>query len=508
LLYIIIFGAVTSLRHYNFQTQTWDMGIFTQIMWNITKGNGAVGTLEFVHNHFAVHMSPILFLLAPGYMAFQSPYFLLIVQTLALALGAWPLFLLARKVLNLGSPNSLGSRTSQKLALTIAIAYLLYPSLNWVNWFDFHPIAFLAPAFLAAFYFAEAGQWRWMSLFLILAASAQEDAVLVVAFFGIYLMIKDAGRPQDVRRRYVGITIFILSTAYFLLATKLIMPYFGGGLLRLDRYAHLGGSFLEIAKNLFIHPSLFISTVFQWQKLVYLFWLFLPVVFLPILAPRELILLIPGLAQNLFTNYAPQFAGAYQYDSALIAGIFIAVVYGLEKAISIFAFLAPPSERGSGWRSGPPPTFAFGEVGDRARAARQTRKNANRLPILILIVAPLLALLIRSPISPFNFPIELFKTNPRAETFRKILNIVPQNASVAAHTNLVPHIAHREKIFMLGLEPTEPADLPDIVIMDGADYFGFGTPEMFEQYAQKYASSDKYNATIVDDRYYILTRKK
>jgi len=61
---------------------------------------------------------------------------------------------------------------------------------------------------------------------------------------------------------------------------------------------------------------------------------------------------------------------------------------------------------------------------------------------------------------------------------------------------------------MLGLEPTEPADLPDIVIMDGADYFGFGTPEMFEQYAQKYASSDKYNATIVDDRYYILTRKK
>src|SRR3989338_6984668 len=328
LLYIIIFGAVTSLRHYNFQTQTWDMGIFTQIMWNITKGNGAVGTLEFVHNHFAVHMSPILFLLAPGYMAFQSPYFL-------------------------------GSRTSQKLALTIAIAYLLYPSLNWVNWFDFHPIAFLAPAFLAAFYFAEAGQWRWMSLFLILAASAQEDAVLVVAFFVIYLMIKDAGRPQDVRRRYVGVTIFILSTAYFLLATKLIMPYFGGGLLRLDRYAHLGGSFLEIAKNLFIHPSLFISTVFQWQKLVYLFWLFLPVVFLPILAPRELILLIPGLAQNLFTNYAPQFAGAYQYDSALIAGIFIAVVYGLEKSISIFAFLAPPSERGSGWRSGPPPPLAL-----------------------------------------------------------------------------------------------------------------------------------------------------
>jgi len=446
-IYIIIFGVVTSLRHYNFQTQAWDLGIFDQVVWNIANGNGMSTTLEFVQNHFAVHMSPILYLLAPGYMLFPSPYFLLILQTLALALGAWPLYLLAK-------------------SRFIAIIYLLYPSLHWINWFDFHPIAFLVPAFLAAFYFAEKRRWGLMSLFLILAASAQEDAILVVAFFGIYLIFRtsDVLGTSDVQK--IGFLILFLSVLYFLLAVKFIMPYFGGGLLRIDRYAQLGGSFSEILKNLFIHQSLFINTIFQWQKFVYLFWLFLPVAFLPLLAPREWILLVPGLAQNLLTNYAPQFASAYQYDSALIAGIFIATAYGIKKAISLLK------------------TNGFLSAG--------------------LVMTVFLAFLVRSPISPFNFSAELFKKSERTEAFQKMIEHVPKNASVAAHTQIVPHLSQREKIYMLGYEP---AFEPDILLIDGSDYFGFGSPEFFASHIQKYADSGKYSVEILNDRYYILTRK-
>ena len=447
MIYIIIFGVVTSLRHYNFQTQAWDLGIFDQVVWNIANGNGMSTTLEFVQNHFAVHMSPILYLLAPGYMLFPSPYFLLILQTLALALGAWPLYLLAK-------------------SRFIAIIYLLYPSLHWINWFDFHPIAFLVPAFLAAFYFAEKRRWGLMSLFLILAASAQEDAILVVAFFGIYLIFRtsDVLGTSDVQK--IGFLILFLSVLYFLLAVKFIMPYFGGGLLRIDRYAQLGGSFSEILKNLFIHQSLFINTIFQWQKFVYLFWLFLPVAFLPLLAPREWILLVPGLAQNLLTNYAPQFASAYQYDSALIAGIFIATAYGIKKAISLLK------------------TNGFLSAG--------------------LVMTVFLAFLVRSPISPFNFSAELFKKSERTEAFQKMIEHVPKNASVAAHTQIVPHLSQREKIYMLGYEP---AFEPDILLIDGSDYFGFGSPEFFASHIQKYADSGKYSVEILNDRYYILTRK-
>jgi len=473
-IYIVIFGVVTSLRHYNFQTQAWDLGIFDQVVWNISRGNGMSTTLEFVQNHFAVHMSPILFLLAPGYLVFPSPYFLLILQTIALALGAWPLYLLAKKVL------FVKSSTSDKIPLAITTAYLLYPSLHWVNWFDFHPIAFLVPAFLAAFYFAEKRRWGLMSLFLILAASAQEDAVLVVAFFGIYLIFKKEWK--------IGLTIFLLSILYFLLSIKFIMPYFGGGLLRIDRYAQLGGSFSEIAKNFFIHPSLFISTIFQWQKLIYLFWLFLPVAFLPLLAPREWILLIPGIAQNLLTNYAPQFASAYQYDSALIAGIFIAAIYGLKKAIGLFAGFAAATPRA--------PTAL--------RRSREESKKTNGFLVIGLATIVLLAFFIRSPISPFNFPAELFKKSEQTYAFQKMIERVPENASVAAHTQIVPHLSQREKIYMLGYEP---ALEPDIILIDGSDYFGFGSPEFFASHIQKYADSGKYSVEILNNRYYILKKK-
>ena len=81
---------------------------------------------------------------------------------------------------------------------------------------------------------------------------------------------------------------------------------------------------------------------------------------------------------------------------------------------------------------------------------------------------------------------------------------VPENASVAAHTQIVPHLSQREKIYMLGYEP---ALEPDIILIDGSDYFGFGSPEFFASHIQKYADSGKYSVEILNNRYYILKKK-
>lgn len=376
-----------------------------------------------------MHLNPFLFLLVPGYVIFPSPYYLLIIQTLALALGAWPLYLLANHVLQ-----------NKKPALAVSIAYLLYPALHWVNWYDFHPIAFLTPLFLAAFYFAEIKNWKWFAVFALLAASVQEDAVLAVAFLGIYLIL---------RKEYkMGIATFLLSILYFLISVKFIMPYFGGGLLRLDRYD----------PAVFYSPALLLKTAFSYPKLIYMLNLLWPVAFLPLLAPAAWLLLAPGLAQNLLTRYSPQFSGNYQYDSVLIGAIFIATVFGLRKA------------------------------------------NKNKKVIGLLVVASALAFLVRSPVGFLNFPTEFFKENPHRDAMRNMLSHVPAGASVAANTNLVPHLADRERVYMLGAERAEP----DVVLIDGADYFGFKTPEDFQKYAASYAASGLYEARILDDRYYIL----
>lgn len=459
LLYILVFAVFTFVRHYNFQTQAFDMGIFKQAFWNTLQGRimqSSIEGVQGINNHLGMHWSPFLFLLLPGYAIFPNPYFLLLAQTAALAIGAWPLYLLAKKILGKES----------RFPLFIAIAYLLYPSLHWVNKFDFHELPFLIPLLFAAFYFIETKNWLWLGIFSALAALVKEDAILIVLFIGLYLLIKKSSGGNE---KKIGLAIVILSFIYFIIATKIIMPSLGGGLFHLSRYSYLGENVPEIIKNVFANPALVFKTIFNIQKLSYVFWLFLPVAFLPIFSGRLLIILIPGLAENLLSSWSSQTSGLYHYDSLLIAGIFFCAVYGLKNFLNR--------------------RFAPG--------------RAQRPVLWFLIIALSAAFLARSPVSPFNFAVQLFQKNPHWETYRKIVKMIPDNASVTAETHLVPHLAHREKIYMLGTEPFQT----DIIIIDGADLSGFANGDLLQSYADSYMNTGEYNFTILKDRYFILYKK-
>lgn len=457
LTYTIVFGLITSFRHYNFQTQTWDMGVFVQLFWNTINGRVMQGSIEEIPNHFGIHWSPGLLLLVPGYALFPSPYYLLIIQTLALALGAFPVYGLARRALG------------QKFGLLGAAAYLLYPSLHWLNLFDFHEIAFFVPALLAALYYADANRWGVAIVWFALAASMKEDAILVVAFAGIYFLIRRSPHEStaSATRRWYGAAIALGAFIYFILAVNVFMPAFGGGLLRLDRYAELGASIGEIIKNLFMRPSLFFQTIFTLPKLRYLLWLFAPLALLPFAAGRALFLLVPGLLENLLTTNQFQFSTFYQYDAVLIPGLIYCAIYGLRTICEHWPL--------------------------RARTAR-----------IALIVGIGIGFFVRSPINPFTFPFGLFGTNERWQTFREMSRGVPEELSVAAQTNLVPHLAERKAVYQLGMERV----FADVVFIDTGDAFGFGDNiEAFDAYVAQYAANPAYEVFIIGERYMIARKK-
>lgn len=456
IVYAAVFGLVTAFRHYNFQTQTWDMGVFVQLFWNTVNGSVMQGSIEEIPNHFGVHWSPGLLLLVPGYALFPSPYYLLIIQTLALALGAFPAYGLASKVLG------------QKFGLLGAAAYLLYPSLHWLNLFDFHEIAFFVPALLAALYYADVNRWGWASIWFALAASMKEDAIFVVAFSGLYFLLRRAPAQDNrfSRGRWYAAFVALIALLYFALAVKVFMPAFGGGLLRLDRYAELGGSAGEIIKNLLAHPALFFRTVFTLPKMDYLLWLFVPVAFLPLASGRALLLLVLGLLENLLTTNQFQFSTLYQYDAILIPGIIYCAIYGL-RALK------------SRWPA-------------RALLVR----NA-------LIAGILIGFFVRSPVNPFTFPFGLFGTDERWQTFREMARNVPEGLSVAAQTNLVPHLANRKNVYQLGMERV----FADVALIDAGDAFGFADEAAFQSYITQYIENPAYDTRIIRDRY-IAARKK
>ena len=68
-------------------------------------------------------MNLVTVLFVPGLLARGRPRSLYLVETVWMALGAVPLYLLAR--------DRLGSGW---LVVAVAGCFLLYPSLEWINW--------------------------------------------------------------------------------------------------------------------------------------------------------------------------------------------------------------------------------------------------------------------------------------------------------------------------------------------------------------------------------------
>jgi len=145
ILYIAVFSALAVARHEAFETLAFDLGDYDQAVWNTIHGRILrLTNVEGLTTRLAMHVEPILLPVSLFYLIYSSPKTLLVLQTVAVALGAWPVYLLAREKMQ-----------SEFGGVVFALAYLLFPALESANLFDFHAVT-LAPVFLlSAFYFLE-----------------------------------------------------------------------------------------------------------------------------------------------------------------------------------------------------------------------------------------------------------------------------------------------------------------------------------------------------------------
>ena len=130
------FSALSILRHRAFNTGRYDLGNMVQTVWNTAHGHFLQMTSgDGVQiSRLAAHFDPILAAFAPLWWIWPSPEMLLVVQAVAVALGALPVFWLARKHLG-----------SERAGLGFALVYLLYPATEWLTLNEFHPVALACP---------------------------------------------------------------------------------------------------------------------------------------------------------------------------------------------------------------------------------------------------------------------------------------------------------------------------------------------------------------------------
>jgi uncharacterized membrane protein len=311
------FSALSILRYHAFSTGRFDLGNMAQAVWATAHGHPlAVTNIQGDQvSRLGSHVDPILVAFAPLWWIWPSPSMLLAAQAVAIALGALPVFWLARKHLG-----------SERAGLGFALAYLLYPAVQWLTLAEFHPVALACPLLLFAFWYLDEDRLVPFGIFAVLAALTKEEIPLVIAGMGVWYALS--------RRRYrAGGTIAALGVVATAVSLELVMPHFNPeASTRLEqRYGDLGDSPGEIVTTVFTDPGKVLGTAFDSEGIRYLAELLLPLLLLFAAAPLALVAAIPELGLNLLSATDTQSSIHHHYTAGLIPPLIAASVLGAAR---------------------------------------------------------------------------------------------------------------------------------------------------------------------------------
>ncbi len=317
LLYTIYFTVTSFLRYDNFYTGRFDLGNMAQTVWNSSRGRFFLFTnpngTDTV-SRLAFHADFILVLLAPFYYIWSHPKILLLIQTVLVAAGAFFAYAIARDILK-----------NKNLALVFSFLYLVNPSIERSNLYDFHAITLATFFLLGTYYFYRQRNYVFFSLFAFLAAITKEEVWVITALFGIFIFFFHG-------RRLLGSAVFFVSCAmFYFLIWQAIPQALGSGHFALSYYSDFGDSPGKIIRTTIFSPVKTITTILDPGRLRYLNQLFLPLGYLSIFSPLYLIFALPDLLINLLSNNTQLHQIYYQYTAAISPFIFITGILGLER---------------------------------------------------------------------------------------------------------------------------------------------------------------------------------
>lgn len=279
-----VFFVVALLRHRAFESHGWDLGIFTNVLWNLTHGNGYVSSLKGGINLLADHQSPLFWALAPLFWLVPRPELLLFVQAFGLAAGGPALCYLARLRFGAGhwAPAAL------------PWLYWSYLPLRNANAFDFHPEVFMLPLFLWAFV-AFASARRRVQLFGVLALvgalAAKESASVVAVGIGLAWLL--SGGHDRRPGRWPAVALVAAGVGLFLFDVKVVPRLFDADYAYMDLYGRFGDGVVDLVLAPFTQPVYFFSQLFDGPRLNFLFWTLAPLAFLPLFAWRAAVAVVP-----------------------------------------------------------------------------------------------------------------------------------------------------------------------------------------------------------------------
>lgn len=307
---LILFTA-SILRHELFNSSG-DLAFFDQTVYLISQAKLPFSSVLGFHV-LADHAAWILYPIALLYKIYPSVYWLFLIQSVALSLGAFVTYLLALQA---------GLKENQAIAM-VAV-YLLYPVVYNSNLCDFHPDTLAVPALLTAVLAARTKKIVWFCVSVLIVLGCKTVLSLTVVTMGVWLLLFE-------KRRLYGLIAIISGIAWFLIANKIIIPFFGSEATLVNRhfyrYSYLGKSFSETLQIILYQPQLIISNILSSINLEYLSFLLVPVIWG--LIPKymtSLIGTIPCLALNILADHPSQKNVILHYSLPVIPFLILALI--------------------------------------------------------------------------------------------------------------------------------------------------------------------------------------
>jgi len=333
--YSIIFSYFLIMKFYSFRVGAWDMGILVQSIASTTKGQLFKYNVELYYcptgNYFGVHFSPILFTVVPIFSLIPKVETIIVLHTVILSLGCVPIYLMVK--------NSLKNRLP---ALFLSAIYLLNPSLQGINWYDFVPQTFFPVLILSATYFLKKRKPALFMFFLILTLMTLEQSSYFVAIYTLYIAweLRKWIKTTQIRRKiwlFMPIATLAIAIFWIFLSSNVknaLNPNPPEELSATGNFKVLGvNNTAEIPIKVLTDPtSVFKALHYDLtKKIFYLLMTLAPTCFLCLASPIAMLPAIAWLLLALVSNWPPYYYIGFHYPAFTLPFVMIALIETLKK---------------------------------------------------------------------------------------------------------------------------------------------------------------------------------
>ena len=316
----------TVCRVLSFCAPTYDFTIFAQMFHNMKETGLPVTTVERDGplSHFAVHVSPIYYLMLPFYCIAPYPATLQVLQAAVLASALIPLWKLGRHH---------GLAPWQRCVLCLVLA--LYPAYSGGTSYDIHENAFLTPLILWLFYGLDRKSVPITAVSALLTCMVKEDAAVYVAVIALWQLLWGALRKDGKWNLLAGAALMAGSIAWFLAVTGYLAQSGDGVMTYRYRNFMFDGSdsLFTVIKAVLLCPMKAVYECVDPEKLQFIGLTLAPLLGLPLLTRRyeRYILLIPYILVNLMSDYQYQHDIFFQYTFGSTACLMYLCVVNLAE---------------------------------------------------------------------------------------------------------------------------------------------------------------------------------